>query len=70
VDLYGDGVNGGSPVRQEMQRIGQLAGAAGGYVYRAQVPASRPPTDYTARVTPHRDGVAIPLEDASILWQR
>jgi len=25
--------------------------------------------DYTARMLPHYDGVAIPLEDARILWQ-
>jgi glycogen phosphorylase len=31
VELYADGVNSGSPVRQEMKRIRQLGGAAGGY---------------------------------------
>jgi starch phosphorylase len=70
VELYADGVNGGAPVRQEMKRVRQLAGASGGYVYSAAVSAARPPADYTARVIPHRDGVAIPLEDARILWQR
>jgi len=70
VELYADGVNGGSLVRQEMKRVRQLAGASGGYVYSAAVSATRPPADYTARVTPHCDGVAIPLEDARILWQR
>jgi starch phosphorylase len=34
------------------------------------VSAARPSADYTARVIPHYDGVAIPLEDARILWQR
>ena len=70
VELYADGVNGGAPVRQEMKRVRQLAGASGGYVYSAAVSAARPPADYTARVMPHCDGVAIPLEDARILWQR
>jgi len=70
VELYADGVDGGSPVRQEMKRIRQLPGAPGGYVYSGAVSAARPPEDYTARVVPHRDGVAIPLEDARILWQR
>lgn len=32
--------------------------------------ATRPATDYTARVIPHRDGVGVPLEEAHILWQR
>ena len=70
VELYANGVNGGSPVRQEMKLIRELAGASGGYVYSATVSATRPPADYTARVIPHCDGVAIPLEDARILWQR
>jgi glycogen phosphorylase len=70
VELYANGVNGGSPVRQEMKRVRQLAVASGGYVYSAAVSAARPPADYTARVIPHCDGVAVPLEDARILWQR
>jgi starch phosphorylase len=70
VELYVDGVVGHAPVRQEMKRVRQLAGASGGYVYSAAVSAARPAADYTARVIPHYDGVAIPLEDARILWQR
>jgi starch phosphorylase len=69
VELYADGIKGGTPVRQEMTRLRQLAGASGDYVYSATVSAARSPGDYTARVIPHRDGVAIPLEDARILWQ-
>ena len=61
---------GGVPVRQEMKRVRQLAGELGGYVYSAAVSAARPTADYTARVIPHCDGVAIPLEEARILWQR
>ena len=70
VALYADGVNGDGPVRQEMERVGQFAGAAGGYPYRGRVPAARAATDYTARVIPHAAGVAVPLEAARILWQR
>ncbi len=70
VELYSDGVNGDGPMRLEMERIRQLAGAYEGYVYRAGVPATRPATDYTARVMPRFDGVAVPLETARILWQR
>jgi starch phosphorylase len=70
VELYADGLNGGEPVRQEMKCIRQLADASGGNVYSTAVSAARPPADYTARVTPACDGVAIPLEDARILWQR
>jgi starch phosphorylase len=70
VELYADGVTGGAPVRQEMRRVRQLAGASGGHLYSAAVSAARPPADYTARVIPRCDGVAIPLEDSRILWQR
>jgi len=70
VELYANGVDGALPVRLEMQRVRQLVGATNGYTYRAEVPAIRPATDYTARVIPHRDGVAVPLEEAHILWQR
>ena len=70
VELYADGVMGSAPVRQEMKRVRQLGSASSGYVYSAAVSAARPATDYTARVIPHCDGVAFPLEDARILWQR
>jgi starch phosphorylase len=70
VELYADGINGGDPVRQEMKWARLLPGAPDGCVYHATVPAARPAGDYTARVTPHCDGVAVPLEDARILWQR
>jgi len=70
VELYGDGVNRGVPLLQEMKWARLLPGAPEGCVYQATVPAARPAGDYTARVTPHCDGVAIPLEDARILWQR
>ena len=70
VELYAEGVSGAGPVRKEMVRGPQLVGAENGYVYGAQVQATRPVTDYTARVIPHRKGIAVPLEAPRILWQR
>jgi starch phosphorylase len=70
VELYAEGINGCGPVHQEMTRVRQPEGRAGSTAYRAMTPATRPATDYTARVIPHRDGVAVPLETAQILWQR
>jgi starch phosphorylase len=69
VELYADAVKGGDTVRLEMTRLHPL-GESGGYVYSATVPAQRPASDYTVRVIPHCDGVAIPLEDQRILWQQ
>ena len=70
VELFADGVADGVPERQEMKRRHPPAGATGCYVYSTTVSADRPSTDYTARLVPHHDGVAIPLEDTRILWQR
>jgi starch phosphorylase len=70
LDLYADGVGGGDPVRQRMVCVGQSTAAPGCFVFSASVSAARLSTVYTARATSHRDGVAIPLEDARILWQR
>jgi len=70
VELYADGLDGGDPERREMTRIRQLPGAPGDYLYSAAVPATRLATDYTARVIPHFDGVAVPQEISRILWQR
>jgi len=70
VELYADGIEGGAPQRVEMQRVRQLVGATNGYAFRAAVSAARPAADYTVRLMPRRDGVAVPLEDAHILWQR
>jgi starch phosphorylase len=69
VELYADGADGKGPIRQEMMHIAELADTNGS-IYRVQVPSTRPATDYTARVMPHYDGVAVPLEDTRILWQR
>ena len=61
VELYADGANGGIAVRQEMKQLRE--------VYSAEVPASRPATDYTVRLVPYFSGAAVPLEAPQILWQ-
>jgi starch phosphorylase len=70
VELYADGIKNSPPVRQEMTCLHPLTDESGSYVYSATVPATRPTADYTARVMPRCDGLATPLEDPRILWQR
>ncbi len=70
VELYADEEKGGDAVRLEMTQGARLAGAANGYAYSGHLPATRPVSDFTARLIPHRHGVAVPLEEARILWQR
>jgi glycogen phosphorylase len=70
VELYAEGVKGNAPVRHEMTRRRELDGANNAYIYGARVSAALAASDYTARVIPHRTGIAVPLEFARILWQR
>jgi starch phosphorylase len=70
VEVYAEGIDGKAPVRQPMKCIAQLEGAADGRLYEARVPAARPAAHYTARLVPHFEGVATPLEAGKILWQR
>ncbi len=69
VELYAEAADGNGPTRQEMARGHPLADASG-FNYDAQVPATRPATDYTPRVVPYHPDAAIPLEATRILWQR
>jgi starch phosphorylase len=70
VELYADRADGAAAERVVMKRVRQLVGAINGYAYRANVPAARPASDYTARIVAQRDDMAVPLEEAHILWQR
>ncbi|MCC6958038.1 MAG: alpha-glucan family phosphorylase [Anaerolineales bacterium] len=70
VELYAEGLDGGDPVLQPMKVVRLKPDDTGGHVYRASVSTERPPTDYTARIVPYHDGVAVPLELDLILWQR
>jgi starch phosphorylase len=70
VQLYADAADGEGPVRQQMTCVRSLNGEAGGCVYGASVPATRPASDYTARIVAHHADVSLPLEAPFILWQR
>ena len=70
IEIYADGASGGLPVRQEMTLVRRVATGSAACLYSAEVPATRPPGDYTPRVLPHYDGVATPLEESRIVWQR
>jgi starch phosphorylase len=70
VEMFAAGTGDDHAECHEMKRINQQSGTAAGHVYGAKVPATRPAADYTARLIPHQEGVAIPLEIANILWQR
>jgi starch phosphorylase len=70
VELYADPPGEGPPVRVAMKPETILPGAVHGAVYRAEVQADRPATDFTPRVIPFHPEALIPLESSLILWQR
>jgi starch phosphorylase len=70
VELYAEALDGGAPERHRAASVRHFTDSVGSHVFTTAVPATRPPTDYTARVFPHFDGVSVPLEAPHILWQR
>jgi starch phosphorylase len=70
VEVYANGVNGDHAVRQEMTCLQPLASPNGCHNYSAAVSSARPASDYTVRILPHYEGLAVPLESGAIGWQR
>jgi starch phosphorylase len=70
VELFADATDKNKPIRQEMKLVRPLAAVPGGCLYTAEVAATRPASDYTARLMPHHPGMTLPVEASLILWQR
>ena len=70
VELYADSVRGGQPVLEVMIASKPSADSPAVMTYSAQMSATRPASDYTARIVPHHPNASVPLEARQILWQR
>lgn len=70
VELYLDPLNGEAPTISKMIRIEAISGSGDGYIYSAEVSASRPAKDYTPRVVPNHPEALVPMEEFHILWQK
>jgi starch phosphorylase len=70
VELYADSVQGGQPVREVMNAPKSSPDSPGVLTYSAYVSATRPTSDYTARIIPHHPNALVPLEAEQIVWQR
>jgi starch phosphorylase len=70
VELYADSFHGGKPAIEAMTAPEHCPDSPGVLNYSAQVSATRPASDYTARIIPHHPNVSVPLETEQILWQR
>jgi starch phosphorylase len=53
-----------------MNASGPCADTPGAFTYSAQISATRPASDYTARIVPYHLNAAVPLEASQIVWQR
>ena len=70
VELYANGENGEGPIRITMNQSDAIPGMVNAYLYQCEAPKSRPIEHYTPRIVPFHPYVAIPLENAEILWHR
>jgi starch phosphorylase len=68
VELYAESVSADGPVVEAMTAE-KAEGAAGLLLYTADLPATRPASDYTPRVLPRRPPGLLPLESTLILWK-
>jgi starch phosphorylase len=70
VEIYADSSQGLCAAFEEMTTSGPCADIPGAFNYSAQVSATRPASDYTARIVPHHLNALVPLEAGQIVWQR
>jgi glycogen phosphorylase len=70
VELYADPVQGSGPAFVAMTESSTGTDSTDRLIYSAQVPASRPASDYTVRIIPYHPSASVPLETGQILWQR
>ncbi len=69
VEVFADN-SGAAPFRHHMEADPAACSCRGTYVYRAEVPAARPDSDYTVRVVPQHPDVQVPLEVNRIVWEK
>jgi starch phosphorylase len=68
VELFADVLD-GDLFRQAMTHTDKLLKSERSTIYTAEVPATRPASDFTARIIPKFPDVAVPLEMNLILWE-
>jgi starch phosphorylase len=70
VELYADSADGKSACFEIMNPSGPSPDTPGSYAYSTEVSATRPASDYTARIIPYHPNALVPLEECQIVWQR
>ncbi len=70
VELYADPSQTGQPVHEVMTAPKPRADSPRVLTYWARLSATRPASNYTARIIPHHPNASVPLEAGQIIWQR
>ena len=70
VELYAGAAQAKSTCLKVMELSGPSSDTPGACTYSAHVPATRPASDYTARIVPYHLNALVPLEASPIVWQR
>jgi starch phosphorylase len=70
VELYADSADGQCDSCEVMNLSGPCADTPDTFTYLAEVSATRPASDYTARIVPYHPNALVPLEANQIIWQR
>ena len=68
VELYADSMHGGMPSIEVMTAPEPCPDSPGVLTYSTHVSATRPASDYTARIVPHHLNAFVPLEADQIVW--
>lgn len=68
VELYANGINGETSLRIVLKTESAI-NPEGDYLYKGLVTSTRPASDFTTRIMPRYEGIAVPLEDNRICWQ-
>ena len=69
VELYADSMHGGMPAIEAMTAPEPCPNSPAVLTYTAHVSATRPASDFTARIVPHHPNALVPLEAVQIIWQ-
>lgn len=68
IQLYAEGTEGETPVREIMRRGDKIPGAVNGYLYRIPLSTPRTYTDFTPRCVAYRPDALLPIENNLIHW--
>jgi len=69
VELYADSTQGLCASLEVMTISGPSPNSPGSFTYAAQISATHPVSDFTARIVPYHLNALVPLEAGQIVWQ-